>query len=162
MLSALYRKADSCWVGEKMKLFEKLSLAAFLILVIWFTLDLIGIPGLVTPDSLWSLAGLLEAVLLLLVCGHLLQWKYSDGVTLLVMITWGYFQYQAHWQYYLFGASFNHIQRYNQFYSGMYRFFAQSSTKIIPDAYHTLLAGLIILNFLVITVKLVLHGRRRL
>jgi hypothetical protein len=137
-----------------MKWMARLGQGALLLLGAWFTLDLIGIPGWVTRDELVSPAGLLEGLLLLLAAGYLLRWKITDGLALLVLAAWGYLQLQAHWQYFLFGAALDRVARYNQFYAGMARFAGPSSTRLIPDAYHTVLAGLIVLNILLIGVKL--------
>lgn len=141
--------------NREMKILDNISRITFFLCTIWFTLDLIGIPGFVVRDDLFSLAGLLEAGLLILCIGYVRHWKYTDYPAILILILWGYFQYAAHWQYYFLGASADQIKRYNKFYTGMYHFFSQSSTKIIPDAYHTVLAGLIILNIAIIVIKFI-------
>ncbi len=142
-----------------MKIFENINFASFIVLSLWFMLDLIGIHGLVARDDPLSLAGLLAAGLLFLLIGSFLHWRYIDLLALLVLVAWGYFQYQAHWQYFLFGASADQIRRYNQFYSGMYFFFGQSSKRLLPDAYHTILGGLIGINIILVAINLAIRTK---
>jgi len=56
----------------------KISIVSYVVLLFWYTLDLIGIPGFVTQDNLRSLAGLCEIILLIVLMEHILRWKYTD------------------------------------------------------------------------------------
>ncbi len=112
----------------------------------WFALDLIGIPGLVTRDDWFGLPGLLGVALLVVLIGYWRHWKFVPYFALIVLGVWSYFQYTAHWQGFIFGASADQLKRYYALFAGMYRFFPESGTRIIPDAYHTILGLLLVIN----------------
>ncbi len=144
---------------------RKAGTVLFALLILWFTLDLIGIPGLVTQDSWRSPAGLLELILIVLFVGHLQKWKAEPLLTLAALIVWGYLQFVSHWYGFFFGASGNQLTRYYALFSGTYRFFPESQTRIVPDAFHTVLGLLIVANLLVVTsraVSLFGHSGKRI
>lgn len=139
--------------------FTKFSLACYILLLFWFSLDLIGIPGLVTRDDWLGLPGLLELLLIAILAGYLLSWRYvvfPCGITLGV---WAYLQYASHWQYFLFGASPEKLQRYYAFFKGTARFFPESYSRLIPDAYHTVLGLLLLINLVCVLVQIVTFFR---
>jgi hypothetical protein len=139
-----------------MKRLEKISLIAFISLLLWFSLDLIGVPGFVTRDNLFSLSGVWEAILLIILVASIRKWKYSDFLALLIVAIWGYLQYDSHWRAFLFGESERWLEGYYRFFEGMYRFFPISQTRAIPDAYHTILGLLIVVNFVLLTIKILI------
>ncbi len=134
---------------------KRFSLVFFLLLLLWFSQDLIGIPGLVTRDNLLSAAGILELFLLIILIGYLRQWRFTPFLNLATLGLWGFLQYTAHWQYFFFGASAQKIERYYAFYAGMARFFPESSEQLIPDAFHTILGMLIGINFILAITQIV-------
>ena len=69
---------------------RKVSLVLYVLLLIWFTLDLIGVPGLVTRDDWLSPAGLLEFLLVILLIGHLRQWHAVPLLSLATLSLWCY------------------------------------------------------------------------
>ncbi len=134
---------------------RKASIVLYALLFLWFTLDLIGVPGLVTQDDWRSPSGLLELVLLVLLMGRLQKWKAEPFLTLATLSLWGYLQYIAHWHGFFFGASGDRLTRYYSLFSGMYRFFPESRARIVPDAYHTVLGLLIATNLLAVAYQVV-------
>lgn len=122
----------------------------FALLTLWFTLVLIGIPGLVTKGSWRGLYGLLELILIVLFIGHLQKWKVEPLLTLVGLIIWGSMQFVSHWYGFFFGASANQLTQYYGMFSGTYRFFPKSPTRIVPDAFHTVLGLLIVANLVVV------------
>lgn len=125
---------------------RKASLVLYVLLLIWFTLDLIGVPGLVTRDDWLTPSGLLEFLLVILLIGHLRQWSAVPLLSLATLSLWGYLQYISHWHGFFFGMSGDRLKRYYAFFAGMYRFFPESQSRTIPDAYHTILGLLIAIN----------------
>ncbi len=129
---------------------RKVKTVLFALLTLWFTLVLIGIPGLVTKGSWRGLYGLLELILIVLFIGHLQKWKVEPLLTLVALIVWGSMQFIAHWYGFFFGASANQLTQYYGMFSGTYRFFPKSPTRIVPDAFHTILGLLIVANLVVV------------
>ena len=140
---------------------SKVSLAFYVALLLWFTLDLIGVPRLVARDSVFGVYGLWEAVLIAFFVGYLLRWKYTDFPAGVFIAAWGYLQYNSHWRGFLFGASERQIAGYYRFFAGMVRLFPASQARVIPDAYHTVLGLLIAVNLVLIVVKIVRFFRDR-
>ncbi len=131
-------------------------------LLLWFTLDLVGVPGLVTRDPLFGLVGLLELILLLVLVGYWLRWRYSPLFALATLVIWGYMQYESHWRYSIFGASEQKLTRYYKMFDGMHRSFPESHTRLVPDDYHIVLGLLIAINTaaaIVLAVQLLLRSR---
>jgi hypothetical protein len=52
---------------------RKIDLVIYILLIIWYTLDLFGIPGFVTRVDWLSIEGLLELLLVLILIGYLQQ-----------------------------------------------------------------------------------------
>ena len=131
-------------------------------LFLWFTLDLVGVPGLVTRDLLISLVGLLELILLLVLLGYWLSWRYTSLLALATLTIWGYMQYESHWRHFIFGASEQRLARYYKMFDGMHRSFPESHTRLVPDDYHIVLGLLITINTaaaIVLAVQLLLRSR---
>jgi hypothetical protein len=137
--------------------FNKLFLISYIALVIWYTLDLIGIKGFVSRDEIFSISGVWELILISICIGYFLSWKYIDMFSGIVLLLWGYLQYDSHWRAFLFGESPEWLRGYYRFFSGMYRFYPESSTRAIPDAYHTILGLLLAVNIIFLFVKLIKH-----
>lgn len=148
---------------------RKVKTVLFALLILWFTLVLIGIPGLVTKGS-WRgvyglVYGLLELILIVLFIGHLQKWKVEPLLTLAALIVWGSMQFISHWYGFFFGASANQLTRYYGMFSGTYRFFPKSPTRTVPDAFHTVLGLLIVANLVVVAsqvVSLYWHSGKRI
>jgi hypothetical protein len=139
---------------------RKVKTVLFALLTLWFTLVLIGIPGLVTKGSWRGLYGLLELILIVLFIGHLQKWKVEPLLTLASLIVWGSMQFVSHWYGFFFGASANQLTRYYGMFSRTYRFFPKSPTRTVPDAFHTVLGLLIVANLVVVIFQAVsLFGR---
>lgn len=134
-------------------------LGFFLLLFLWFSLDLIGIPGLVSRDPIMSPSGILEIFVLIILVGDLRNWRFSAFLSLATLGLWGYVQYTSHWQYFFFGVPAQKLQRYYAFYAGMARFFPESYTRLIPDAFHTILGVLIVVNFILAIIQVVVVFR---
>ncbi len=134
---------------------KRISLIFYLLLMLWFSLDLVGIPGLVTRDALVGPVGVLEIILLIILIGYLRGWHFSPFLSTITLGLWGYLQFASHWQYFFFGASTQQLQRYYAFYAGMARFLPESSTRLIPDAFHTILGILITINFILVLIQVI-------
>jgi hypothetical protein len=136
---------------------QKIGLIFFIILFLWYTLVFFNIPGLLVAGSvdLFSLLSLLELFLVIILVGYFFRWKYTDYFNLFILSIWGYLQYAAHWRYLLFEPSEEILDRYYHYFEGTLRFFAQSQTRIVPDAYHTILGILIYLNLVLVILKII-------
>ena len=97
-------------------------------------------------DDLWGFPGLLELTLILILVTWFLRWKITAFLRLILLIVWGYLQFISHWYGFIFEVSNSQLHRYYALFAGTYRFFPESSTRIIPDAYHMILGLLILIN----------------
>jgi hypothetical protein len=132
-----------------MKGLEKINQITFLLLLLWFTLDLIGITGFITQDSLLSLSGAWETILLIILVMTILKWKYADFSALLIVTIWDIFNMIP------IGELFFSVNPKDGL-KGMYRFFPVSKTRVIPEAYHTVCRLIILVNFVLLTIKIVI------
>ena len=139
---------------------RKVGLGLYLLLLLWFTLDLFGIPDFVIRDNLLSTSGLLELLLVLILIGYLQQWKATPLLSFAVLGLWGFLQYISHWYGFFFGISVDKLKRYYTSFAGMYRFFPESEARLIPDAYHTILGILLAINLVLVVIQIVLLFRR--
>jgi len=140
---------------------DTLSLLFYVLLLAWFTLDLIGIRRLVTRDPWRSSSGLLEMILVIILGCYLVQWDYVVFPSLITLGIWGYLQYTSHWRYLLFGAPEARLKRYSAWFGRMYRFFPESHHRVVPDAYHTILGLLLSANLLLVTIQALVFVRER-
>lgn len=140
------------------KKLENIGLILFAVLFFWFSLVFIGVPRLLIDghEPLFSLSGLLELGLIIIWVGYLFKWKYTDFLNLFILIIWGYMQYDSHWRYMLFKAPKEIIDSYYQHFYGTLRFFAESETRVVPDAYHIILGVLIVINISIVLVKIMM------
>ena len=106
--------------------FRNISLVCYTLLLLWFSLDLIGIPGLVTRDDWFGVAGLLELLLIFILIGYLRKWRYVIFPSAATLGIWVYLQYSSHWYYFIFGVAPDKLKRYYTFFKGMFRFFPES------------------------------------
>ena len=137
---------------------KTVSLILFGLLFAWYSLIFIGVPKLLIEGrgSVLGLEGLLELFLILILSGYFAKWKFTDALNLFVSLIWGYMQYTSHWKS-LFGAPVSDMQikRYYQYFSGTLRIFPESSTVIIPDAYHMILDLLLLINICLSVTKII-------
>ena len=69
-------------------------------------------------------------------------------ILLAVLLLWFIVQFFCHWYYTIFGASPKKLKGYNACLQDTVRLLPVSETRLIPDLYHILLHGLILLNIL--------------
>ncbi|MDZ7777197.1 MAG: hypothetical protein U5L09_17060 [Bacteroidales bacterium] len=136
---------------------NKSSLFFFIILLIWYSLIFFDIPRLTTEGnaSVFSLLGLLEFLLLIVLVAYLKNWKYTDYLNLSILLLWAVLQYQGNWKYFLFPPSTDVLESYYEHFQGTLRILAESETRIIPDAYHIILGLLLLLNIINVVVKII-------
>ena len=140
---------------------RKIDLVLYILLIIWYTLDLFGIPDFVTRDGWLSTEGLLELLLVLILIGYLQQWKFTPLLSFALLSTWGYLEYISHWRDFFFGATTDRLEKYYTRFAGMYRFAPESETRLIPDAYHTVLGFLLAINLTLVVIQIILFFRQR-
>ena len=63
-----------------------------------------------------------------------------------ILLLWFTVQFFCHWYYTIFGASEKKLRGYNDCFRGTARLFPASETRLVPDLYHIVLHGLILLN----------------
>lgn len=143
---------------------SRIGLALYLALFLWYSLIFFPIPRLLVPGTvgLFSLSSLLELFLVSLLAGNLLHVRGTDFFCLAILGLWGYLQYAAHWKYLIIPPSRKILTRYYRYFHGTLRFFPQSPTRLVPDAYHTVLGLLILFNFIVVSANLLHSMARRL
>ena len=130
----------------------------YILLFLWYSIIFFDIPLLTTDGraSLISIYGLLELVLSIILVGLLLHWKYIYYFELLILILWGYLQFNGNWKYLFIETSEERIQSYYQFFDNTLRLFPKSDTMIIPDAYHIILGVLLLTNIVLVIRKIIM------
>lgn len=122
------------------------TLAAILALGLWFALDFVGIPRLVDAEPLLSLAGLMLVLLAAFLAAGLLEVRYVAPVYSVALAVWLWLQIDTHWGTYLLPASERKLDWYGRAFGGNLRFLPAFERRTVPDAYHSLLAILIVVN----------------
>jgi len=130
----------------------RLKKTSFMVLFLWFSLDIIGVPKLVEAAGVFSLDMLSEIMLAVILIGYLYHWRFTDYLAILFYSIWGFLQYWFHWRYLIFGATSMEIKGYNKAFGSMYHIMPTSDIKIVPDAYHIILHILLVLN-LIFTIQ---------
>lgn len=142
---------------------NRLKIGLLALLMAWFGLVLIGVPGLVgAPEQaeyalylLWMLP--MIAALFGYVRGH----KYADWLLLVFFLIWGYLQYDSHWRWVLTGASARQIAGYYRTFSGYWRIIPASDTMIYPDGFHMVLHALIVVNLGAVLTRLICRLKKK-
>jgi hypothetical protein len=114
-------------------------------LAAWFGLDFVGGPGVVR-EPLVSLAGIMLALMLLFIAGGMLRVRYLAIVYALALGVWGALQWQTHWSSYLFAASPAKLNWYARVFGEHWHLLPERAGHTTPDAYHTVLAALLVGN----------------
>ncbi len=135
------------------------DLICFVLLIAWFTLDFFGVPGLVARDPLLSLAGLLEAALLIVLGLTILLPGVGAVMRMLLLSLWAYLQYDSHWRGFFFGATEQRRAAYARMFGRMRRVLPPLTARLVPDAYHTVLGALILVNLAVAAVQVTALAR---
>lgn len=130
----------------------------YVLLFLWYSIIFFDIPLLTTDGhaSLISIYGLLELLLAIILVGFLLQWKNIHYFGLLILLLWGYLQFNGNWKYLFIESSEEKIQSYYQHFDNTLRFFPESDTLIIPDAYHIILGVLLLINIVLVIRKIIM------
>jgi CDP-diglyceride synthetase len=125
------------------------TLLALVSLAAWFGLDFVGIDDVVQKEPLASLAGLMLLVLAMVAVAGTLRMPYTAGVYALALAIWAALQIETHWAtYFLSDASAKKLVWYQSVFGDNWRFLPDRPGRTTPDGYHTVLAGLIVLNLL--------------
>jgi hypothetical protein len=125
---------------------QPLTLFLAAALTLWFALDFVGWPRLVDREPLHSLAGLMLALMLLFIAGGITRLRYLAFFYFMALSAWAYLQWQTHWSTYLFPASATKLDWYARVFGDHLRLLPDRAGRTTPDAYHTLLAALILFN----------------
>ena len=78
---------------------------------------------------------------------HFLQ-PAGKWILFAVLLFWLVVQFFCHWYYTIFGASRKKLEGYNDCFKDTVRLFPMSGERLIPDLYHIILHGLILLNLI--------------
>jgi hypothetical protein len=133
---------------------SRFTIVALLTLTSWFSLDFIGVPRLVDREPLVSLAGLMLALLLLFIAAGAFQIRNVAPPYALALLAWLVLQVQTHWSSYLLPASQSKLQWYDRVFGANIRILPALPTRTTPDAFHTALAALILLNLSLVAVDI--------
>lgn len=133
------------------------SILLFGLLLLWYSMIFVEIPAITTEGraGLISPYGLLELLLLGILTGYFLRWKGTDYAGLIVLGLWSYLQYNANWKYLFEEAPKEKLESYYQHFENTLRFFPESDTYIIPDAYHMVLGILLLTNLIITIIKVI-------
>ncbi|HVS15201.1 MAG TPA: hypothetical protein VMV46_14830 [Thermoanaerobaculia bacterium] len=127
------------------------TIAALLALALWFGLDFIGLRRLVDKEPLVSLAGLMLALLVAFFVAGALQFRYAAPPYVLSLLVWLALQIQTHWSSYLLPASQAKLHWYDRVFGEHIRVLPVLPARTTPDAFHTVLAVLILVNLILAT-----------
>jgi hypothetical protein len=122
------------------------SLAALLVLIVWFSLNFVGVDRLVSAEPFNSLAGLNLAALLAILVAGLLRTRGAAIVLFFVSAVWIYLQVETHWSGYALGASEKRLAWYERVWGENWSFLPEIQGHTVPDGYHTVLFFLIIVT----------------
>ncbi len=75
-------------------------------------------------------------------------------ILIFILLAWFIIQFFCHWYYTIFGASEAKIKGYNQCFRNTVKIIPLNEHRIIPDLYHIVLHGLILLNGLLSALSL--------
>lgn len=95
-----------------------LSIISLILLFSWYTLVFFNIPKLTTEGQahIFSLLGLLELLLLIVLISYIIKWKYSDFLYLIILTLWGFLQYQGNWRYLFLRPSNEVLNSYSDYF----------------------------------------------
>lgn len=122
------------------------TLAALVLLGAWFGLDFVGVPRLVDREPLMSLAGLMLGLLVVFLVAGARRVRFVTPVYSLALIVWILLQVETHWWTYVFPASQARLRWYDRVFGDHVHVLPSLPERTTPDAYHTVLALLLLLN----------------
>lgn len=128
------------------------TLVALLLLAVWFALDFVGVPRLVDAEPLVSLAGLMLALLVAFFVAGVREVRFVAPVYALALAVWSWLQVDTHWSTYLLPASESKLGWYERVFGDNIRVLPALPDRTTPDAYHTVLAVLILVS-LVLAIR---------
>jgi hypothetical protein len=122
------------------------TMMALVVLIAWFALNFIGVADLVEAEPPIGLAGVMLSILILVLAGGILRVDYIPPFYALSLLAWGFLQIETHWSTYVLAASENKLQWYERAFGRFWHVLPPSPGYTVPDAYHTILAALIVFN----------------
>ena len=138
------------------------TLMATACLTIWFGLDFVGIAGVVDKEPILSPAGGMLVGLLLVSVAGTSRLPFVALVYAVSLLAWAVFQIETHWgTYLLFDADARKLAWYDVAFGANWRLLPLIRGRTTPDGYHTVLAALILANFILALRDLKNVGRRR-
>ena len=132
-------------VRGEMRLSDK-AMMALVVLIVWFALNFIGVADLVEAEPPIGLAGVMLSILILVFAGGILRIDYVAAFYALSLMVWAALQIETHWSSYLLDAPETKLQWYERAFGRFWHILPPSPGHTVPDAYHTILAALIVLN----------------
>lgn len=111
----------------------------------WYLLNFIGAAGIVSAEPLISLAGLMLLLLPILILMGLGESPYGLLVLILALLIWIALQFQTHWMGYFWGAAPDTVLWHRKVWGSNWQLLPTVPGRTVPDGYHTVLAGLILL-----------------
>lgn len=123
------------------------TLTSLAVLTCWFALNFVGVANVVDAEPLFSLAGLMLAVLAAVAVAGLMGVRGVALVYSLALLIWAALQIETHWStYLLFDASERKLAWYESVFGVHWRFLPPIANRTTPDGYHTILAISILTN----------------
>ncbi|WP_048601914.1 hypothetical protein [Rubeoparvulum massiliense] len=134
---------------------------SLILLFLWFTLDVVGIPSFVDSPGFFSLDMLWWFLFFIILILNLRGFRYDTPLTIGFMAIWLYTQYESHWKYVLWGATPQQIKWYNHFFGNTHHLIPMSNTRIVPDTYHSVLLLLILICLFLFLSRIIIIRRRK-
>ena len=142
---------------------KKYCIVSIVILLIWFSMDMIGfsIGGVILVEAAWnSIDGVWWLIFLTLSILFIVKDKIGKYLLSIFILLWLFIQFFSHWYFTLFGASDKKKISYNQFFKETYHIMPSSDTMVIPDFYHIVLHILILATLIFLIVFCVRNWKK--
>lgn len=139
---------------------KKTCIVANVLLVIWFFLDMVGfrIGNFILTEMAWKDDGIFFVTYIVTFLLFLTKDKYGKYSLTIWLSLWFITQFFSHWYYTIFGVTDKKLTTYNRVYANTYHIFPASETILVPDLYHILLHGFILVA-LVCTISFCIKSR---
>lgn len=135
------------------------TLILLTLLAAWYAIGLIGVPGLVSSQfesdgSPIFLALVLAMCLLIGIYYFRQRYAWGVGFLLCLLFAWLNIQFELHWRHFIFPPVADKLQKHIDS-SQFWHLIPKSSTRIVPDGYHTIMFLLIAAAIIVLAIPVI-------
>jgi len=113
------------------------------LLWVWFGLNFVGVPRLVSRETLLGIAGALFAGTTAIAIAYVAGWWRAAFLALPMLLYWCWNQ-RRHWLFHFRGAPPEIVVKYRNLFGGNITILRRQPGRVVPDAYHTILHVLLV------------------